>query len=157
MKARRFSGTALAVVALILAVACLLPTGCGKKKWPSPRTEKDRFSWTSVRASRDDSCLVIRGELQGAVRNLKEVVLQLETSQELCPGCPFSPDQRAVYSLRDPSLRREGARVTITHCPVEPDTALRLRLDGVNVFQQIPDAPSDVVGIKANRTNSTTF
>jgi hypothetical protein len=145
------------VIALVLAAACLLPVGCGKKEWPSPRTEKDRFSWASVRASRDDSCLVIRGKLQGASRNLKEVVLQLETSQELCPGCPFRPDQRAVYPLRHPSLSRKGTQITITHCPVEPETALRLRLDGVNVFQQIPDAPSDIVGLKANKTNSTTF
>jgi len=151
-----FSSRTVALPGLLLALACLLSAGCGKKEWPSPRTEKDRFSWASVRASRDDSCLVIRGKLQGASRNLKEIVLQLETSQELCPGCPFRPDQKAVYSLRHPSLSRKGAQITITHCPVEPDTALRLRLDGVNVFQQIPDAPSDIVGLKANKTNSDT-
>ena len=143
----------LAVV--LLALACLVPAGCGKKEWPSPRTEKDRFSWASVRAGRDGSCLVIRGELQGAVQNLKQVVLQLETSQELCPGCPFTPNQRASYALSDPSLRREGPVVTITHCPVQPDTAVRLRLDGENIYQQIPPASSDLVELEAKSRNAT--
>jgi hypothetical protein len=154
-KAKGCSRRATALAALILAAACLFPAGCGKKEWPSPRTEKDRFSWASVRAGRDGSCLVIRGELEGAVQNLKEVVLRLETSKELCPGCPFTPNSSAAYSLSDPSLIREGGRVIITHCPVEPDSAVRLRLEGVNVFQQIQPAVSDVVEMEAqNATRS---
>lgn len=145
--------TALAV--LVMAAAGLFLAGCGKKEWPSPITEKDRFSWASVRAGRDGSCLVIRGELEGAVQNLKEVVVQLETSQELCPGCPFTPTSIAAYSLSDPSLSREGSRVTITHCPVEPDSAVRLRLEGLNVYQQIQPAISDMVEMEAQDTNKT--
>jgi hypothetical protein len=151
-----FPGPAAWLAALLLTLACLVPAGCGKKEWPSPRTEKDRFSWASVRAGRDGSCLVIRGELQGAMQNLKQVVLQLETSEELCPGCPFTPNQRASYALSDPSLRREGPVVTITHCPVQPDTAVRLRLEGENIYQQIPPASSDLVELEAEGLNATT-
>jgi hypothetical protein len=144
-----------ALAALLLVAACLLHAGCGKKEWPSPRTEKDRFTWSSVRASRDGSCLVIRGELDGAAQNLSQVVLQVEKSEELCPGCPFTPDSSTVYTLRDPSLSREGSSVIITHCPVEQDTAIRLRLDGINVFRQIPEASSGLVELKAqNATQS---
>jgi hypothetical protein len=155
VRAMGVSHRATALAVLILAAACLFSAGCGKKEWPSPRTEKDRFSWASVRASRDGSCLIVRARLEGAAHNLKEVVLRLETSQELCPGCPFTPTESAVYSPGDPSLSRRGNRVIITHCPVEPGRALRLRLDGVNVFRQIRDASSEVVELEArNATRS---
>ena len=155
LKAKGFSSRATALAALILAAACLLPAGCGKKEWPSPRTEKDRFSWASVRASRDGACLVIRGELEGAVRNLKEVVLRLEASEELCPGCPFTASESAVYPLNHPSLEREGNVVTITHCPVNPDAAVRLRLEGKNVFPQIRTATSRLLELEAKSANAT--
>ena len=150
-----FPGRTGYLAVLLFALVCLILAGCGKKEWPSPRTEKDRFSWASVRAARDGSCLVIRGELEGAVQNLKEVVLRLETSKELCPGCPFTPTSSAAYSLSDPSLSRKGASVIITHCPVEPDSAVRLRLEGVNVFQQIQPAVSEVLEMEAQGTNAT--
>ena len=143
-----FPGPAAWLAAILLALVCLVPAGCGKKEWPSPITRKDRFSWTSVSASRSDSCLIIRGELSGAVQNLNQVILQLEASRELCPACPFTATESAIYALNDPSLSREGNRITITHCPVEPNTAVRLRLEGVNVFQQIRAATSRLVELE---------
>ena len=67
----RFPNPAAWLAAVLLALVCLVPAGCGKKEWPSPITKKDSFSWPSVSASRSDSCLIIRGELEGAVQNLK--------------------------------------------------------------------------------------
>jgi len=150
----RFS-RAWVIIVLVLAAAGLLLAGCGKKEWPSPRAEKDRFTWDSVSASRDETCLIIRGELQGATQNLQQVELRLETSEELCPGCPFTPQSSTVYSLDDPSLSRQGSSVVITHCPVDPDTAVRFRLNGINIFEQIPGTLSDTVELKTrNATRS---
>ena len=149
------SARRIALPATILFVAaCLAIAGCGKKEWPSPRTEADRFAWQQVSAQREGTCLLIRGELEGAWQNLKRVVLQLETSDELCPGCPFSPDRSASYPLDDTSLRREGSRVAITHCGIEPETAVRLRLAGENVYSQIPEELSGIAELESENATS---
>jgi len=143
------------IAVLVLAAAGLLLGGCGKKEWPSPRGEKDRFTWDSVRASRDKSCLIIRAELEGAAQNLQQVELRLETSDDLCPGCPFTPQSRTVYSMDDPSLNRQGSSVVIIQCPVDPDSAVRFRLNGINIFEQIPGTLSETVELEARNATQT--
>ncbi len=135
---------------LLLGLNLFLP-GCGKKEWPSPVMEEERFSWSQIEAARDNSCLVIHGELQGAVRNLRQVVLQLEMQEVLCPGCPFQVDQRQVYPPGDPALSRQDSRITITHCPVSPDHAVRIRLVGMNIYPQIQETLSEIVGLEAEQ------
>ncbi len=155
MKKTQLPPRALLIAVLLLAAAGLALAGCGKKEWPSPRAEKDRFTWDSVRASLDESCLIIRGELQGAAQNLQQVELRLETSEELCPGCPFTPQSSTVYSMDDPSLSRRDSSVVIIHCPVDPDSAIRFRLNGINIFEQIPGTLSDTVELEARNATQT--
>ena len=131
------------LMALSLCLALLL-AGCGKKSWPSPRAEEDRFTISQLTAERQGNCLNMQLRLSGNHQNLRGLVLELEGREEPCPGCPFTPTDTIRLSLSSPTVSRDGPRFSITWCGLQPERTYRWRLSAVNVYPSIPDERSNV-------------
>jgi hypothetical protein len=130
----------------LLALLIFLQFGCGKKMWPEPRAEQDRFSWAVVNGTRAQGCLEIYGRLQGAYHNLAKLKLELEGSPEgqFCPTCPFLPDSEVSFPVSSAQVKRKGPLIEIRYCGLSPEMKYRWRLQGVNVFRELGQATSQV-------------
>ena len=131
------------LLVLILALACMLSTGCGRKQWPEPKAEGQRFEIKDASGILQDGCLTIRGSISGESDNLARMVLELaETGEDAsCPTCPFHAETR-IESVVDESapeanFRREGARFIFRHCGLKSDIIYRWRLVGYNSYPGI--------------------
>lgn len=130
-------------ISLFLAVMALaLCAGCGKKEWPEPNLDAERFAWTSAQAELRQTCLVITGELAGNIDNLAAVYVELAKGE--CPGCPFRPDTRQGYELPSPMVQRQGNTVTVNVCGLDSGEIWRWRLVGENKYDVLGEAASSV-------------
>lgn len=125
--------------------AMLLISGCGKKAWPEPDLDYERFEWASVSGELRKTCLVVTGELTGNIDNLDAVYVELERNQ--CTDCPFRPEKREGYQLPSPMVQRQGNSVTINICGLDASATWRWRLVGVNKY--------DVLGETLSKVGST--
>lgn len=116
--------------AVILVLITWLALGCGKKDWPEPVVDKDRFVWSEISAQVQDKCLDITALLSGNVQNLAGLTLEVEMRSEPCPGCPFVPTVRKRMDPGSENWQRRGALVHVTWCGLDPDKAVRWRLIG---------------------------
>ncbi|MFP4213736.1 MAG: hypothetical protein ACLFRL_06455 [Desulfohalobiaceae bacterium] len=138
----------LAGILLFLICALLLSvSSCGRKKWPSPQTQEETFSWGSVEVQRKQDCLRISAELEGKSSNLRDIVLQLESRQEPCPDCPFQPETSIRLARSSKQVQQSGSQLQIEHCGLEPDLSYRLRLKGQNAFPSLQPAASRVIRV----------
>jgi apolipoprotein N-acyltransferase len=133
------------VLLLIIWALVLTAASCGRKKWPSPQTQKETFSWELVQAQRDQECLQITAGLQGKSSNLRNVVLQLEGSQEPCPQCPFQPQQSIPIEAFSSGVQKKNGQIKIEYCELDPGLTYRLRLVGQNAFPGLQPAASQVI------------
>lgn len=133
------------ILLLLILALVLAASSCGRKKWPSPRAEQETFSWEFVQAQRDQECLHITASLKGKSSNLRNIVLQLEGSQEPCPECPFQPQQSIPLGLSSQGVQKENSQLKIEYCELDPELAYRLRLLGQNAFPSLEPATSQVI------------
>lgn len=115
---------------VILILIMWLGLGCGKKDWPEPVVDKDRFVWSEISAQVQGKCLDITALLSGNVQNLAGLTLEVEMRSEPCPGCPFVPTVKKRMDPGSENWQRRGALVHVTWCGLDPDKAVRWRLIG---------------------------
>lgn len=130
------------------AVICLLAglTGCGKKGWPEPQIDQDRFSWGQIQHQRYDHCLDARALLDGVASNLRYVTLEwmeLEGNED-CPGCPFAPTGRVRLDDASEEYKRQDRVIRILFCGWDADASYRWRLTGANVHTGLGAVSSPV-------------
>jgi hypothetical protein len=130
------------VTFLLAALALMLCAGCGKKDWPEPNLDAERFAWASAQAELRQTCLVVSGELSGNIDNLDAVYVELAKGE--CPGCPFRPDMRQGYDLPSPMVQTQGNTVTINVCGLDAGQIWRWRLVGKNKYDVLGEATSSV-------------
>lgn len=138
---------AVRVIFPLAILAFILSSGCGKKDWPEPDLDYERFEWVSADAEMRRTCLVATGELTGAIDNLDAVYVELERGD--CPGCPFLPDSRQGYELPSPMVQLTGNSVTINVCGLDAGSTWRWRLVGRNKYDALGEALSGVGVAKA--------
>jgi hypothetical protein len=119
----------LVVLALFVGIS-----GCGKKEWPRPQLEQDRFYWTQIQHQRHGQCIDIRALLGGTAANLRFVNLEwmeLKDSED-CPNCPFFATGRVRLDDSSTGFKRQNGVVRIFFCGWEQGVSYRWRLVGVN-------------------------
>lgn len=121
------------------AALVLLPAACGKKTWPEPKSEQDRFGWRQVEGRMDEGCLDITARLSGNWESLRAVTVEyapLDTG-DYCPGCPFRPAGQATYEQGMTGFTQDKSRLAVRHCPAsapgERQGRYVFRLLGLNV------------------------
>ncbi len=129
---------------VLLAVLLLVTAGCGKKVWPEPDAQEEKFALQIENSEIDNSCLEIQAVISGNYRNLAGLVLELEEADEPCPGCPLRVDQTVNFGMNSPHVERQDERIQISYCGVDPKKYIRFRLVGSNVYSQISEAQSEV-------------
>lgn len=143
---------------MIPALCCLalsLPA-CGKKGDPVPQDAKNMFAWESADAAfTANGCLAISARMSGAARNVDLFAIELEplapapdsalpaelqTPQDTCEGCPFTPRETAELTPQEVLPGDKGTRFHFTYCPEMKAAAYRWRLVAQNVFMSFPYA-----------------
>lgn len=131
---RRQSAIALFLVSI--AATLLFAYGCGRKSWPEPMAELERFDFTKVTGYLENGCLKIRARISGKAENLKGFSVELARSGEGgdCPTCPFHAQQRIEVPLNAPNLKMDKRRLLLEQCGLEPGAAYRWRLVGYSSY-----------------------
>lgn len=143
---KSFGNKPVVFLLLIFGLVCFfigLP-GCGKKGPPAPVKTEDTFGWKKVQGEIKNDCLYVQAKMTGSYQSLKEIVLELEASQKICPECPFSPDQTILYPLSSKQVRKIGDHISLVCCQLEQKPVYRWRLRGKNIYAPIKDSLSKV-------------
>lgn len=122
--------------------------GCGKKVWPEPDAEEEKFAISITSHEMHDDCLEITAEISGNHKNLSTITLELEALDEPCPACPFLVSKSVVLPPGSPEVKRVENMLTITHCGLDPDSYYRVRLKARNIYSVIREETSRVVVIR---------
>lgn len=121
-------------------------TGCGKKSWPEPQLDEDRFTWGQIQHHRHGACLDARALVYGAPNKLGFVFLEwmeLESNED-CPGCPFVPTGRVRLGDGSSEFKRQNGVIRILLCEWNPERSYRWRLVGMNVHRGLGSVTSQV-------------
>lgn len=129
----------LFVIVMTLLLLHIGLLGCGRKDWPEPMAEQERFDITDPTGNLGDGCLEVRARLRGASGNLTRLVLELQPTGEdaACPTCPFHAEQRIEVPLDAPNLEISKRSLLLTHCGLERGRAYRWRLVGYSGYPGI--------------------
>ncbi len=130
-----------------LVLLLILGIGCGKKVWPEPDAEEEKFSLHIEEVVLEDKCLYLTAEIRGNQRNLAGLVLELEKSEIPCPGCPFLVSESFAPALDSPEVHLQDCRIKIVYCFIDSRKYYRIRLTGRNVFPEIQDVRSNVIDV----------
>lgn len=125
----------------VLCLASFALCACGRKTAPEPDVSALSFQLRSVFVERTEGgCLIARGSIGGATRNVASAVLELQPLEESCEGCPFVPQERVRVEgeniweapgsgnilsplLSDFARRRVPLEAFSTECPAGPSAA----------------------------------
>ena len=148
----------------ILCCLLLIAAGCGKKGDPVPQDKKNLFSWESADAAlTGNGCLAIAALRTGAARNVDGFSIELEpraasadstlpkelqTPQDSCEGCPFTPRETQELTPQQAVPTDSGTRFAFTYCPQTKAAAYRWRLVARNVFMAFPYALTPVKTVR---------
>lgn len=148
----------------ILCCLLLIAAGCGKKGDPVPQDKKNLFSWESADAALTrNGCLAISALMKGAARNVDGFSIELEplaasadstlpkelqTPQDTCEGCPFTPRETQELTPQQAVPMDSGTRFAFTYCPQTKAAAYRWRLVARNVFMAFPYALTPVKTVR---------
>ena len=141
MKRNVIYRTPLLACCLLLGAACLL-AGCGKSGMPSPKKTQDTFTITGHALAPMGDCVVARGAVSGAIRNVEFITLELApiNSYDDCPGCPFAARESGEFTAADAQLDETTGQFMFSFCPAETAPMYRWRLVGKNAFRGLPFA-----------------
>lgn len=127
-----------------LIMLLVLGAGCGKKVWPEPEADDERFEIEIEQARLEGECLHVQARLIGNYRNLAGVILEVEESVVPCPGCPFMATSSEVLSPGAQEVHMDGDLLQVSLCGFDPEKYNRVRLTGVNVYRDLGDVHSNV-------------
>jgi len=146
------------VTPLLLCAAlllCLGPwlSGCGKKTWPEPKADMERFDFKELSGEIASGCLNIKARIKGKKDNMTNLALELAESgvEGDCPGCPFIPQTRLELQTNAPNLTLSGAKLALKHCEIKPGVNYRWRLVGANSYPGMGNVVSKVILTTAGR------
>jgi len=131
-------------ICICLAILLLAAAGCGKKVWPEPDADEEKFSIHIKEVRLADQCLYLEAGIQGNYRNLAGLVLQVEKSHVPCPACPFLASSSVDLDFNSPEVLRRQDRISAVYCGIDPEHYYRVRLKGRNVYPDIRDVHSAV-------------
>ncbi len=135
------------VICFVAVSLLVIGTGCGKKGWPEPRLDEDRFTWGPIQHQRQGACLDARALVHGAANKLGFVYLEwmrLDTAED-CPDCPFEVTERVRLGDGSSEFKRQNGVIRILFCEWDPESSYRWRLVGLNVHRGLGSVPSQVV------------
>lgn len=143
---KRFQPDWRCLVGVVAVCLLVVGAGCGKKGWPEPRLDEDRFSWGQIQHQRQDACLDARALVLGAVNKVGPVYLEWMRWEgpEDCPECPFTRTGRTLLRERSSEIKRQNGVIRILFCEWEPDVSYRWRLVGWNVHRGLGIVESSV-------------
>jgi hypothetical protein len=133
------------ILVLMLGLALL---GCGKKVWPEPDADGEKFAISITSHEMQADCLELTAEISGNYKNLSTITLELEASEEPCPACPFLVTDSVVLPPGSPEIKRLENMLTITYCGLDPGRYYRARLKARNIYSIIREETSRVVIIQ---------
>ncbi len=131
---------------LLLVLLLIGSAGCGRKDMPQPATTEASFQWARATAVPELMCLRVDAELEGNLRNVASVVLELQTASDVsdCPGCPFSPNERTEFAPEALGITPSSGGISTLYCPTREALAYRWRLVGTNVHGSLAHALTPV-------------
>ena len=138
MKTKRFQ---LLAALLLLAIAA----ACGSKAPPSPQVSEDMFQLTNAHGVIASGCIVVEATVEGNREMLDYFSLQIEDMTLDCPQCPFAPQHRVDFGLKDQRVRFRDDRVQISHCDISGARSYRFRLLGHNRIRSMAPAQTPVL------------
>lgn len=138
--------TTKSLLALLVVLAAFLLPACGKKMWPEPVADQERFTWHNATARLDNGCLHIQATLGGRYSNLRDVIVELEPADpsEVCLSCPFQPTASRVVDADSPQVQRQGPRIRVVLCGLDGTKTYRWRLKGSNILDPIDPVATEV-------------
>lgn len=139
------------IIAFVLFAFMLTAiSGCalGRKEWPSAQSGEDAFSLKLIEGVRQDQCLLLEMQVEGAVNRLWRASVQYEAvgsePGQGCDGCPFVA-RNAVHFMRGQSgFNLDGRNLKLSICGLEPGVEYRFRVSGKNELPTMPMTYSDV-------------
>lgn len=120
--------------------------GCGKKGWPEPQIDEDRFFWGQIQHQRQGACLDARALVHGAADKLGDVYLEWMQGDipEDCPECSFEVTGRVLLGDGASEFKRQNGVIRILFCEWDTESSYRWRLLGMNVHRGLGSVESHV-------------
>ncbi len=139
-------------ICLVLALLLLGLVGCGKKSWPEPNADQERYDFKDEQARIAHNCLEIKAKLSGNKDNISKIILELaETDTDTdCPTCPFHPEMRVEFPLSDQQLQIGRNSVALRYCLIEAGASYRWRLVGYNSYPGLGAVTSRILITRPN-------
>jgi len=127
-----------ALAAALLAITLVGLVSCGKRDWPSPNLNEDRYRIRSINVTRAQACVVVDMELAGAWQNMDSVRLLIEPigtgPGDGCAECPFQPRVSRFYGPGAAEVKRDMNRLIITACDLDPTKTYRVQVVANNIY-----------------------
>lgn len=128
-----------------LCLALIALCACGKKTAPEPELSALSFSLRNVFVEKTEGgCLLARGSIRGATRNVASAVLELQALEGSCEGCPFVPQERVRVEGENLWEAPGAETFSLRYCPVSGAEEYRWRLSVQNALPGIPPQISPV-------------
>jgi hypothetical protein len=144
MRLNRFCRTMFTFILLILAALAL--SSCGKTGMPQPQDPERQFRFKSLTGKPVGKCLAIEAQMEGAVENFEYIRLEFAFMDDKsdCLGCPFVADERAMFSHDQVNFVRETGVLAFSYCPNEAKV-YRWRAFGISRYSAIPHVLSNEI------------
>ena len=128
-----------------LCLALIALCACGRKTAPEPDLSVLSFSLRHVFVEKTEGgCLLVRGSIGGATRNVASVVLELQALQGSCEGCPFVPQERVRVEGENIWEAPGAETFSLRYCPASGAEEYRWRLSVQNALPGLPPQISPV-------------
>ncbi len=122
----------------IFLLICLMffSTACGSDTYPEPDMSNEFFVWYNLKALPHGQCFSVTGNVEGKIKNIKSIALEVEELTEACIGCPFMAQESELFLVNE-VLDRKNGTFSLNYCPLTPATAFRWRVVGHNIINGV--------------------
>lgn len=114
----------ISICLLIFVLASLSGCALGKKEWPVAQESEDTFTFELVMGDRQENCLSLEINVNGAVNRLYRASIQYEVvggdDGEGCIGCPFVPRDAIHFTRNQSGFDLNGGNLRLSFCGLDP-------------------------------------